>query len=94
MKLYAAILTYVPDIAEKRVPHRPAHLAYLEELRAQGKVVMAGAWADPLDGALIIYRAETRDEVDEMMDNDPYCRAGLWTGRTVREWNVVVGAPG
>ncbi|MFN8533907.1 MAG: YciI family protein [Dehalococcoidia bacterium] len=93
MKLFAAILGYVPDIAEKRAPHRPAHLAYLERLREQGRVVLAGAWADPLDGALVVYRAESREEVDELMRNDPYCLAGLWTGMTVREWNVVIGAP-
>ncbi|MCS6802678.1 MAG: YciI family protein [Chloroflexota bacterium] len=93
MKLYAAIVTYVPDIVEKRAPYRPAHLAYLEGLRARGNVIMAGAWADPIDGALIIYRAASREEVEAMLDNDPYCQAGLWTSRTVREWNVVVGAP-
>ncbi|GIW09116.1 MAG: YciI family protein [Chloroflexi bacterium] len=90
MPYFAALITYVPDAAERRAPYRPAHLAYLRDLHAAGKVIMAGAWSDPLDGALIIYHTESRAEAEQLLQNDPYAQAGLWTSLRLREWNVVI----
>lgn len=90
MKTYAVIATYVENAVERRAPYREAHLAYLRKLKDAGKVVMAGAFADPVDAALIIYQAANKEEVEEMLKNDPYMQNGLWPRVTIREWNVVV----
>ena len=37
---------YVENAAEARVPFRPAHLARVHELKEQGLVIEAGAFAD------------------------------------------------
>ena len=92
-KTFAALISYPPDVLERRAPHRSAHLAYMEDLRRNGRALMGGAFADPVDGALILYRAETPDEVRRIMDEDPYGRIGLFDDVRIREWTVVVGAP-
>jgi uncharacterized protein YciI len=92
MRIYAALIRYIDNVVELRAPHRPKHLEYLENLHGQGKVLMAGAWADPVDGALFVYRADSREEVEQLIANDPYNRAGLFVEVTIREWNVVIGA--
>lgn len=90
MKTFAAIMTFVPNVLERRQPYREDHLKYIQGLRDAGRIVFAGPWADPMDGALIVYRAESRAEVEKMIHDDPYNRARLWPEIHIREWTVVV----
>ncbi len=83
---------YVDDILEKRAPFRPAHLALASEAHEAGRLVMAGALTEPLDGAVFVFRADERAEVEEFVGKDPYVAEGLVTGWRIRSWNVVVGA--
>lgn len=93
MKLFAALIDYPANVLERRAPHRAAHLAYLTDLIAHRRALMGGAFADPTEGAIIVYRAASAEEVRRMMDEDPYGKAGLFDRVTIREWNVVVGHP-
>lgn len=90
MKTFAALITSVPDIVERRQPYREVHLAGLRKLKEEGKLVMAGAWADQVDGALIIFKADSKEEVEQILRNDPYYKAGLWPEFRVREWGIAV----
>lgn len=47
---------YVPDILEKRGPYREEHLANAQKLKEEGKLVMAGAFGDPVAGGLFIFK--------------------------------------
>jgi uncharacterized protein YciI len=89
MKMYAAMLTFVPNALELRTPHREAHLKHFHDLRDAGQIIMAGAWADLYDGALVVFRAESRDEVEEIIQEDSYFKANLWSKINIREWNVL-----
>ncbi|CAN5729352.1 YciI-like protein [soil metagenome] len=93
MKLFTALIDYPDDVLERRAPHRAAHLAYMEDLRQNHRALMGGAFADPVDGAIIVYRAETVEEVRQIMREDPYGKAGLFDQVRIREWTVVVGHP-
>lgn len=93
MNHYILLYTYVPDILEKREPHRPAHLASLRDLHASGTVVMAGATGDPVDGAAIVFRAPSPETAADFAETDPYVVNGLVTSWRVVPWTVVVGAP-
>ncbi|RYG37089.1 hypothetical protein EON81_07725 [bacterium] len=93
VKTFAALINYPLDVVERRAPHRSDHLSYMETLRLEGRALMGGAFADPVDGALILYRAETVEEVRRMMDEDPYGKIGLFDDVRIREWTVAVGAP-
>jgi hypothetical protein len=55
---------------------------------------MAGALADPLDGAVFVFSTDDRGVVERFVRDDPYVKEGLVTRSTSRPWTVVVGAPG
>ena len=91
-KTFAVTYHYVADILEKRGPHRPAHQERLRQAEAEGLLLAGGAFADPVDGALLVMRAGSADELRAWADEDPYAKAGLMTGVTVREVNLAFGA--
>jgi uncharacterized protein YciI len=87
---YALTYETVPDHATRRTPYRPDHLALVQAFHADGRLVMAGAF-NPVDGALLIFRADSPAVVEDFVRQDPYVRAGLVTAWRCREWTVVVG---
>jgi uncharacterized protein len=90
MKTFAAIITAAPGYVERRQPYRTDHLSYLSGLKDAGKVMLAGALADPVDGALIVYVAESLSEAERLIQADPYYRAGLWPEMRIRELTIVI----
>jgi uncharacterized protein YciI len=80
---------YVPDVLERRAPHREAHLALLRAWQDEGKIVMAGALGDPPHGGMLVFRVDDPEEVEEFVAADPYIAAGIVTSRRVVPWNVV-----
>jgi len=88
---YMLLYDYVADVAERRGPHRPQHLALLEALHAKGQVLFAGAWNDPLDGAAIVFHADDRSAVEAFVRADPYVTNGLVSAWRIREWRLAVG---
>ena len=82
---------YVDNMAERRQPYREGHLAQAQAYAARGELVMAGAYTDPLDGAALVFRTETRAAVEAFVESDPYVRNGLVTGWRIRAWHVVLG---
>ncbi|XP_024383916.1 uncharacterized protein [Physcomitrium patens] len=88
---FALIYDYVPDILEKRGPHRPGHIAVAREEEAEGKMCLGGAWGDPVDGALFIFLVNSADEVQKFVDRDPYVSNGLVTKIDIRPVAAAVG---
>lgn len=93
-RTFAVLATYVPDAVTRRAPYREAHLENARRLHAAGHLLFAGAFADPIDTALLIFRADAKEEVEAWLADDPYVKAGLWPTITIREWTVVVGTVG
>lgn len=87
------ILTYdyVPDVLARRAPFRADHLALAREQQEAGKLLLAGAFDPPTDGALFVFKAESAAEVEAFVARDPYVKNGIVTGHRVRPWNVVIG---
>jgi uncharacterized protein YciI len=83
---------YVENIVERRAPYRAAHLGLVREYVARGEVVLAGAFADPVDGAAFVFRVENKTKVETFVAKDPYVVDGLVTEWRIREWTVVVGS--
>jgi uncharacterized protein YciI len=88
---YLLFYTYVPDILEKRLPFRAAHLGHARAALARGELVLAGAFADPVDGGALLFSAASKAVVEEFAKEDPYVTGGLVTHWVVREWTTVVG---
>ena len=57
-----------------------------------GELVLAGAFADPPDGATLVFRGPDRSVAERFAQADPYVRNGLVTAWRVRPWTVVIGA--
>lgn len=66
-----------PDGEAKRKVHRPAHLANLEPLVRQGRVVLAGPLTDKT-GSLIVIEAGSLAEAQAFADTDPYTVQGVF----------------
>ena len=82
---------YVPDILERRAPHREAHLAHIGEWERSGRLLIAGALGDPPHAAFFAFDLEDEAAVEEFAVADPYVVAGLVTERRVEPWTVVAG---
>lgn len=87
------ILSYdvTDDYLERRVPYRADHLAHVKAAHERGELVLAGALADPADGAVLVFRTDASEAVEAFARSDPYVREGVVTGWKVRRWTVVVG---
>lgn len=83
----------VPDYVARRGMYRDAHLGLARESHARGELLLGGALAEPVDGALLIFRAADAKPVEEFVRKDPYVLNGLVQRWEIRAWNVVVGNP-
>lgn len=91
MALFAVTYTYTDDDAG-RDEHRPAHREYLGGLAERGINLGSGPFgADDVPGALILLRADSRDEAVRLTENDPMRIHGLIAEVDVREWTPVLG---
>lgn len=82
---------YVENIIERRVPFREAHLALAGEYVARGELVLGGAYSEPVDGAVLIFKVQDRAQVEAFVGRDPYVANGLLTAWRIRPWTAVVG---
>lgn len=66
-----------PDGQAKRKMHRPAHLARIETLNAQGRVILAGPLTDQT-GSLMVIEAKSLEEAEQFAREDPYTVHGVF----------------
>ncbi len=66
-----------PEGEAKRKIYRPAHLAKLEPLNAQGRVILAGPLTDKT-GSLIVIEADSLAEAEQLAKEDPYTVHGVF----------------
>jgi uncharacterized protein YciI len=81
----------VEDFVEKRAPYRKEHLAYVNAAHERGDLVMAGPFAEPVEGAVLVFKGDSLSVAEEFARNDPYVVNGLITEWKVHPWSVVVG---
>ena len=81
----------VDDYVDRRGPYRSEHLSLIQEAHNRGEVVMAGALADPADGAVLVFRGPSPQSAESFAQADPYVRNGLVKRWRVRQWNTVIG---
>ncbi|MBK8433369.1 MAG: YciI family protein [Chloroflexi bacterium] len=91
MNYYALLYTTVADYVNLRAPFRATHLALAEAAQQRGELLLGGAFSDPADGALLVFRAESAAVVEQFVAADPYVQNGLVTQWEIRPWTVVIG---
>lgn len=80
-----------PDYLSRRGEFRTRHLALAWEAHARGELVLGGALADPVDGALLLFQGDSPAAAEAFAAADPYVTNGLVTRWRVRPWTTVVG---
>lgn len=97
--LYAIISEDVPGSLLLRKTARERHLARLDALKDQGRLILAGPHPaadteDPGDtgftGSLVIAEFESLDEARAWADADPYVEAGVYSQVTVKPFKKVL----
>jgi len=97
--LYAIIATDIADSLVKRLAARPAHIERLEQLKAQGRLIIAGPHptidsedpgTDGFSGSLIVAEFDSLINAKEWADADPYIEAGVYTQITVKPFKKVL----
>ena len=91
--LYAIIGQDTPDSLEKRLAARPAHLARLNALQEEGRLILAGPFPavdanDPaaagFSGSLIVAEFAALQEAEAWAQADPYVAAGVYAQVVVK----------
>ena len=88
---YLLFYDVVDDYVTRRVPLRAAHIGHARESMARGELVLAGALANPPDGAVLLFKGASPEAAERFAENDPYVKNGLVKNWRVREWTTVVG---
>ncbi|MDF3928594.1 YciI family protein [Pseudomonas putida] len=97
--LYAIIASDVANSLEKRLAARPAHIERLQQLKAEGRVVLAGPHPaidsnDPgeagFSGSLIVAEFESLVAAQTWADADPYIAAGVYDKVVVKPFKQVL----
>lgn len=91
MKHFLLLYEVGDDYVERRAQFRDAHLRKAWESHARNELVLGGALADPPDGAVLLFRAESRRVVEDFAKSDPYVENDLVTRWRIREWSTVAG---
>jgi uncharacterized protein YciI len=91
MSYYVLIYYVVDDYLARRAAFRDEHLRLAREAHRRGELLLGGAFSDPADRALLVFRAPDRRAAEDFARNDPYVRNGLVTRWEVRPWTVVIG---
>jgi uncharacterized protein len=89
---YALFYEVVDDYLERRPAFRDEHLALARAAAARGELLLAGAFAEPADGALLVFCADDATAAERFALADPYVKNGLVRRWRVRPWTVVIGA--
>ncbi len=87
------LLFYEPgfDYLRRRPEYREAHLAHAWAAHDRGELVVAGALADPIDGAVLMFTGDDKSVAERFARADPYVVKSLVARWHVREWTTVVG---
>jgi uncharacterized protein YciI len=91
MKHFLLFYEVSGDYLERRPQFRAEHLKLAWEAHERGEIVIAGALADPPDGAVLMFQAEDSSVPERFARADPYVDNGLVSRWYVREWTTVVG---
>ncbi len=88
---YLLFYDVVADYVARRGKFRDAHLEKLWASHARAELLLGGALADPVDGAVLLFRGESPAVAEAFAKADPYVVKGLVTRWHVRTWSTVAG---
>lgn len=96
--LYAIISQDIEDSLTKRLTARPAHLARLQSLQNQGRLLLAGPHpaidSEPpgdagFTGSLVVAEFDSLHDAQQWANTDPYIDAGVYAHVIVKPFKKV-----
>ena len=91
--LYAIIATDAPGTLAQRLAARPDHLARLQQLKDQGRLVLAGPHptedGEGITGSLVVAEFDSPRAAREWAEADPYRSAGVYADVIVKPFKQV-----
>lgn len=94
MSVYAVRYSYqaTAEAGAIRDEHRGAHRAFLGDLASDGTLLGSGPLTDATGpAALIVLRADSAEDVAELLREDPFQQQGLVESAQIEEWNLILG---
>ena len=94
--LFAFVCQDKPGALQVRLDTRPAHIAFLDGLNAEGKLALAGPFLDAdgkPNGSLVVVEAPDLAGAQALSVADPYAKAGLFASVEVKAWNWTYNKP-
>lgn len=96
---YAIISEDIANSLERRIKARPRHLERLQQLKIDGRLLLAGPHPtidceDPgeagFSGSLVIAEFDSLDAAQCWADSDPYVEAGVYQSVRVKPFKKVL----
>ena len=84
--IYMCIMDYPNSGAIAVV--RPEHRNYMRGLFKEGKVAAAGSFLPNDDGGLFLYEADSLEEAQRFVDDDPYLRSGVVRSYRLTQYEI------
>lgn len=91
MKHYILFYEAAADYVAGRAQYRTEHLTKAWKASQRGELVLGGAYADPIDRAVLVFKGESKGVAEEFAKADPYVTSGMVKRWYVREWSTVAG---
>ena len=97
--LYAIIAQDIENSLLKRMEARPSHVARLNELKDEGRLILAGPHpsidvSEPgeagFSGSLIVAEFDDLQKAREWADADPFVAVGVYSSVVVKPFNKVL----
>ena len=89
MAHFLLLYDYPEDVLERRAPHREEHLELVRRWKQDGRLLMAGAYGDPLKGGALAFEVDDAGEVEDFVNADPYVSEGVVVGHHIEPWKTV-----
>ena len=96
---YAIISEDVENSLQKRLRARPDHVARREQLKAEGRLLIAGPHPaidseDPgeagFTGSLVVAEFDSLEQAQDWANNDPYIEGGVYANVVVKPYRLVL----
>jgi uncharacterized protein YciI len=88
---YLLFYEVADDYFTRRAEFRNIHLKMGWEAVERGELVLGGALANPVDGAVLLFKGDSPAVAEQFAKADPYVTNGIVKRWYVREWTTVVG---
>src|SRR5215469_10928138 len=79
------------DYVSRRAAFRDVHLEKAWQASERGELLLAGAFANPVDGAALLFQGDSAEVAEKFAKDDPYVTSGAVKRWYVREWGTVAG---